>query len=486
MKIHKLIILGLSFLLLIGEWGCAHHAIAPSPLPESMQQQLGKIGVVIRSTEEQKTLGIPGAGRLSNIGRGAGSGAAMGAGVCAQGGGLGAIFCLPALATLGFVGGAFYGAVVSEPWQVPEATFRTLVAEVNLNRALPEHLAAFSRLHGYEIAHLSTGPPEVPQEQSRYAGSRRDGIDTVLEIQDFTVNLIPAEYMVNPHRSLILSARIQLIRTADATVLDDRVVTDKFGPSLVLNEWTADHAARFRQEVQQGSDRLVEQIVTDYFMVYPFSERVTSGFFWAVHLKGLRPLYPGEEPRIFGRGIREEDIRAKYTRGEFRDSFSLPIPSEFLFMAQRIDALQPTMSWEPFSGPNVTYELKIWRSGRLGPDALVYSRTNLEQASHKLETDLEPSSLYYWSVRAHFSEHGKDRITEWSRRSVKPSLMAKIMSSGIVALMPDRVEEGFYVFITPPPLSQRPNPAASQSQWFPWENWPLSSPDRERQEQSTK
>ena len=217
-----------------------------------MQQQLGKIGVVIRSTEEQKTLGIPGAGRLSNIGRGAGSGAAMGAGVCAQGGGLGAIFCLPALATLGFVGGAFYGAVVSEPWQVPEATFRTLVAEVNLNRALPEHLAAFSRLHGYEIAHLSTGPPEVPQEQSRYAGSRRDGIDTVLEIQDFTVNLIPAEYMVNPHRSLILSARIQLIRTADGTVLDDRVVIDKVGPALLLNEWIEDHAARFRQEVQIG------------------------------------------------------------------------------------------------------------------------------------------------------------------------------------------------------------------------------------------
>ena len=142
--------------------------------------------------------------------------------------------------------------------------------------------------------------------------------------------------------------------------------------------------------------------------------------------------------------------------------------------------------WEPVSGSNVTYELKIWRSGRLGPDVLVYSRTNIEHVSHKLETVLEPSSLYYWSVRAHFVEHGKDRITEWSRRSVKPSPMAKIITSGIAALMPDPVDEGFYVFITPPPLSQSPKPGASQSQWFPWENWPLSSPDRERQEQSTK
>lgn len=487
MKIHNPIFLGLSLLLLIGEWGCAHHPIAPSPLPQSMQQQLGKVGVVARSTEEQKTLGTPGAGRLSNIGRGAGLGAAIGARAVAQGGSPEAIFFLPVLAALGSLGGAFYGAVASEPWQVPEATFRTIVAELNLNRALPEHLAAFSRLHGYEIADLSTGPPEELPEASRYATASRDDIDTVLEIQDLTVNLIPAEYMVNPHRALILSVRAQLIRTADATVLDDRVVTDKFGPALILNEWTADHAARFRQEAQQASDRLAEQLVTEYFMVYPFYERVTSGLFLETHLKGLHPLYPGEEPGLpASQGISEEDIRVKYTRGEFQDSVSRPIPNEFRIVAQRADALQPTMSWEPFSGPRVTYELKIWQSGRLGPDVLVYHRTNLEQASHKLETALEPSSLYYWSVRAHFVEQGKDRITEWSRRSVKPSLMAIILTSGIAALMPDPVDEGFYVFITPPPLSQSLNPAASQSQWFPWGNWPLSSPDSERQEQSTR
>jgi hypothetical protein len=454
MKIHNLIILGLSFLLLIGEWGCAHHAIAPSPLPESMQQQLGKIGVVVRSAEGQKTLSTPEAGRLSNIRRGAGVGAAMGAGVGAQGG----VIALPAFAVLGLLGGTIYGAMASEPWEEQDASFRTIVTELNLNRTLPERVAAFSRLHGYEIAHLSTGTPEQPQGLSRYAAARRDGIDTVLEIQDLTINLNPAEYLVNPARRLILSVRAQLIRTADATVLDDRIVTDKLGPALGLNEWTADHAARFRQEAKQASDRLAEQLVTEYFMVYPFYERVTSEFFMAVHLKGLRPLYPGERPEFpASQVINEKDIPR-------------PIPNEFRIMAQRADALQPVLSWEPFSGPRVTYELKVWRSGRLGPDVLVYSRTNIEKASHKLETTLEPSSLYYWSVRAHFVEQGKDRITEWSRRSVKPSLMAKIMTSGIAALMPDPVDEGFYVFITPPPRSQNPKPAASQSRWFPWEN----------------
>jgi hypothetical protein len=188
----------------------------------------------------------------------------MGASAGAQGREM-AIFAVPIGAALGLVGGAVYGAVVSESWYEADPTFRTIVAELNLNRKLPEHLAAFSRLHGYEITHLNTGPPEESQEPSRYAAARRDGIDTVLEIQDLTVNLIPAEYKVNPARGLILSARAQLIRTADATVIDDRVVTDKVGPALVLNEWTADHAARFRQEAQQASDRLAEQLVTDYF-----------------------------------------------------------------------------------------------------------------------------------------------------------------------------------------------------------------------------
>jgi hypothetical protein len=116
----------------------------------------------------------------------------MGAGVGAQGGPF-AVITLPAFAVLGSIGGAFYGAVASEPWQAPEVAFRAIVTELNLNRTLPEHLAAFSRLHGYEIAHLSTGTPEEPQGPSRYAAARRDGIDTVLEIQELTINLNPTE-----------------------------------------------------------------------------------------------------------------------------------------------------------------------------------------------------------------------------------------------------------------------------------------------------
>lgn len=372
---------------------------------------------------------------------------------------------VPAGAAIGLVGGAFYGAVASESWQKADRTFQSIVAELDLNQALTQHLTAFAQAHGYALTQLSTIVQEGPQQQTRYAVVQRDGIDTVLEIQDLTVNLVPAEYMVNPHRALTLSAHVRLIRTVDEAILDDRVAIDKLGPALLLDGWMVNTAARFRQEVQQATERLAEQILTDYFMLYPIPDRITgTGLFLDVHLKGLQRYYSGESPDHFGhKTVQEKDIRAKYGWDGFL-GLSPRIPAEFLILAQsRVDSLQPTMSWEPLPGSNVTYDLKIWRSGRLGPDTLVYSRTNLDQASHKLETALEPSTLYYWSVRAHFSEQGRERITDWSRRSVTNSLMTKIMTFGVAAFMPDRVEEGFFVFITPPPPSSPPQPADSQS-----------------------
>jgi len=452
-KIYNLIILGFSLLLLIGEWGCAHHAIPPSPLPESMQQQLGKIGVIARATEEQQPLGSPGTGRLSNIGKGASLGALMGANAGAQGGMM-APFAIPALAALGLVGGAIIGGVRSEPWQEPDTAFRAIVAELNLNRILPEQLVAFSRSHGYEIAHLIAGPPEEPQKQFRYAAARRDGIDTVLEIQDLTVNLFPAEYMVNPDRALNLAAHLQLIRTADGTVLDDRVVMDELGPALELNVWLANQAARFRQEVQHASERLAEKIVTEYFMVYHFPEQFVQGDFGLnIYLKGLTPKQPAEMARTPNAWSKlDEDIQNKYAIRRLPEAALslpvLPVPFEFLALAQRSDSFQPTLSWEPFPGTSVTYDLRIWQAGRWGPETLVYDRTNLKQSSHKLEVTLDPSTAYYWSVRAHFSEQGKERITEWSRHSASYSQLMKVLTWGFAAIA-DPVQDRFYVFITP-------------------------------------
>ena len=172
-------------------------------------------------------------------------------------------------------------------------------------------------------------------------------------------------------------------------------------------------------------------------MLYRFPERVIYGIF-DVHLKGLRPLYPVQNWNPWGRSVSDE-----------KDILSMLTP-------QRSHSLQPTISWEQFPGSNVTYDLKVWRSGKAGPDALVYSRANLGQTSHTLEQELEPSTRYYWSVRAHFSELGREHITEWSRLSVKYSVWFKMITLGTAALMSDPISEGFYEFGTPPSPSPSP------------------------------
>ena len=76
-QILCLAMVGLTVLLA----GCAHSP--SSSLPETTQPPLGKIGVVVKSAGEGKTLEIPRTGRWSNLGRGAaswgGAGAAAGA-----------------------------------------------------------------------------------------------------------------------------------------------------------------------------------------------------------------------------------------------------------------------------------------------------------------------------------------------------------------------------------------------------------------------
>jgi hypothetical protein len=408
----------------------------------------------------------------------------MGAGIGAQGAAgayLLAPFAIAGGLALGLVGGAAYGAIASEAWEAPSAVLRSVLEEISLAKTLPEQLVGFSRMHGYEMTYLSGILSSDHRQESRYSAAVKEGIDTVLEIDGLTVSLAPAEFMAKPQRGLILSAHVQLVRIADGVLLDDRMVTVDAEPILALKDWAANHAVRFREEAVQASQRLAEAIVTDYFLAYHFPERVISGFPLQVHLRGLRALNPQEIPGIpAGREI-DKDLQAKYPTAGFLGipvELSFPIPNEFRILAQRVDSLQPTFRWEAFPGMNVTYELKIWRSGRLGPEAVVYSRAKLEQTSYKVETTLEPSTLYYWSVRAHFSENGRERITDWSRRSVKHSLLSKIMGAGILALFPDPVEEGFYVFITPPPPSKGLQPANISSQkWLPWGNWPFSPPD---------
>lgn len=125
-----------------------------------------------------------------------------------------------------------------------------------------------------------------------------------------------------------------------------------------------------------------------------------------------------------------------------------------------IDTLRPTFRWERFPREKdreeldrrseriaaVTYELRLWKAGtelsgaiptygdyRLDqpndykyswghecldtdPGELVHLQQGLVTPEYRVETALQPNSLYFWTVRAHFTLDGKRRVTEWSEQ----------------------------------------------------------------------
>jgi hypothetical protein len=87
-----------------------------------------------------------------------------------------------------------------------------------------------------------------------------------------------------------------------------------------------------------------------------------------------------------------------------------------------VDSLQPTFYWQQFPRPkddlagkvqDVTYEFSIWRMTPGESGKLRYARSGLKSPYHKVEEPLEPSSKFFWSVRARFLIDGHGRVTEW-------------------------------------------------------------------------
>ena len=95
----------------------------------------------------------------------------------------------------------------------------------------------------------------------------------------------------------------------------------------------------------------------------------------------------------------------------------------------QVDSLKPTLQWKSFPTAEdikadktdelsriteVTYDLKIWRAEDPSNKVIIYSRTQLENSSHKIESPLIPLTRYFWSVRVRFKLDGRDINTNWS------------------------------------------------------------------------
>lgn len=86
----------------------------------------------------------------------------------------------------------------------------------------------------------------------------------------------------------------------------------------------------------------------------------------------------------------------------------------------RVDSLTPTFRWEPWSDPNVTYDLIVyegiteysfWKGTRRAVGGEVYYREALQETVHEIEEPLKPDTEYHWSLRIRRGH----QVSDWSR-----------------------------------------------------------------------
>lgn len=94
----------------------------------------------------------------------------------------------------------------------------------------------------------------------------------------------------------------------------------------------------------------------------------------------------------------------------------------------QVDSLQPVLQWKSFPTDkdikadktgelsrvsDVTYELKILRAQDSYQGEVVYTRTGLQEPSHRVERSLISLTRYFWSVRVRFRVDDEYRETGW-------------------------------------------------------------------------
>lgn len=144
-------------------------------------------------------------------------------------------------------------------------------------------------------------------------------------------------------------------------------------------------------------------------------------------------------------------LRPMYPQVRLKQDAICPFGCPWLLDVPVVDSLQPTLRWEPYSRPDATYDLRIWRGETYGsqmfgssivPTELVYARNALPAPVHKVESPLEPSTLYFWTIRARFERDGQARVIDWAVLEREPPEIYAPRSAQVP-------HPGYYQFITP-------------------------------------
>ncbi len=406
--------------LLVAHVGCAHHPPTtpdrPLPLSEPVRAELGTIGVASTRLSPEARIQLYSSGTSTGSGEGAGEGAIAGTAV-GSGGAMAllpfAMYFPPLLIAVGGIflvsalGGAIVGAVQDQKpaeqgttLEKAELAFKTAVTDPTIQTQMRHNVHQAGRpFLSQNLVLLDGLNPSPSEDEIDYQVLAHSGLQSLLLVQVDSVTL-SAEEGDNPSLALDMNVRSTLIRTRDGWQLDQRSFTCR-GGKRTFYEWTRRSDQPFDHGLSNCYEKIADRIVEELFLV---------------------TVPPDHKGWQFGG----------------RD-----------FAKVTMDSLQPTFRWNPVSGAtheeedkapfldnmrDVVYDFKIWRADNNDlPADLVYMRQGLLGTSHRVEEPLEPSTKYFWTVRARFNMNDSSRATPWAvaqeREGYSPGRLDRVTNS---------------------------------------------------------
>jgi hypothetical protein len=401
----------LLLLLSITQMGCSltrQYTGTPIP-PKDPSNQFGDIAIIPAQYAPDANFDTFAKGRLSGTTKGALGGAAFGAAFGAEVGSEMreyALLFMPLLAIGGAVIGGTVGGVAGNTNAVPETTARQIEAamtSVVCGIRIQETMVRQMAISGNAMTDLRFGRiegigPKSHEDKVNYALLNAKGINTVFEVAVTGVGFEGGRGS-DPEIFFFMTVSTRLIRTQDGTELYTGEYKYKSKPRK-FTAWAYNNATPLRDEFALCYKYLAEQIIDETFILFDVPVSYLSSY----ESCSVKPVYP--------------EVKFGFLQ---KDMAYIKIGSIF-----------PTIRWEAFPGErekeiidrinSVTYDLKIWKVEGDHPGRLAYEKRGIPDPYHTIESRLNSSSKYFWTVRANFILDGHKRATKWasSRRPLNP------------------------------------------------------------------
>ena len=412
--------------------GCATPKSFYSPMPQAKRANIRSVAVVPASNPATAHYWTYPKGRppeSRDVASGAIVGGTYAAGTAAAAAGPAGLLLFPLFLVAGT---ATIAATSGAPPPEQETDLAVMInrslMDLELQKTISGHFLDEGMRHTpYRFVILDASDSSAQETKSDYKFLLDRGFDLVVEIGVEKVGFNLGKEK-EPVVSFFMESRVRAVEPSN----NSEIFKDKFyheSPQENLPEWIAGGAIKVEEAFAKAYAQIAETAIEEMFLLYLFKvDSMWSGASYCT----LNALSPKHYPRMFS---------------------SRKKPLE-------VDTLQPTLKWEAFPREkdkeadarrvleklsDVSYELKVYKGRNGAPDELVYKRQGLRTPEHTLEIELEASTPYFWTVRAHFILDGRHQVSKWSYSRIPwpPGVDDPCLDNSIPLYH-------YYGFITPP------------------------------------